>query len=172
MAEKGMERMKKAILIIIVIVVALEGVNVILSNSRHAGKPRKDFGMISGGYQPKEFENGSLNSFSYWVKMDFPAAEAVGYYEGKLREKGWTPMESTASAPQRQWTTSIRQDPQSMVPDCGYIYQSNWTKEKSVWTTALTLTYYDTSPGKVCSPAPKNNELLVTLREWYTSPTP
>ena len=128
--------------------------------------------MLSGAYQPKEFENGSLNSLSYWVKMDYPADEAVRFYEKKLREKGWKPADSTGNNPLRTWATSIRQDPQSMVPDCGYVYQSIWTNEKTSWTTAFTLTYYDSSPGKVCPPAPKNNELVVTLREWIASKAP
>src|SRR5579872_2208622 len=112
--------MKKAFLALALLAILGEGYCVWSHREGNKSNLKYYFGMVPDAYSPKEFFNENLQTLSYWVKMNYPAEDAVRFYEDSLKAKGWAPLEVNGSGIQRKWTSDIKVDPGSTVPACAF----------------------------------------------------
>ena len=160
-------RRKRPFLLVLAGLGALAGFYFLAQTRMDRPEDHGRFGILPGAYDPKESEGTGSYNLSYFVQMSHPATEAVKFYGRALRRRGWRPDPSwRGMGPQETWTSwSAESSLKRLGLTCAYQLNKAWVSQDGKRTFLLILNYYDTLQGKGCDPAPRSQELLVTLQE-------
>jgi len=130
------------------------------------GKPAYYFGQMSSPNETKEFVSPNMKTLSYWIHLEYPAQEAVDFYEKRMLSKGWTPVAVKDPGLQRKWFSQLRYTGIELQPAvCVFKYTAAWSNRERTRLTNLELLYLHNAPKRVCSPVPENDVLYISVQE-------
>jgi hypothetical protein len=121
--------------------------------------------ILAGAYDVKDSITGDTSSLSYFISLPHPAHEALALYGRYYRSKGWVPMDSWKGLGEQKKWSSRQMLVGEQRNECIYEYNTAWSNEKKDRMASLILNYYERNRGGDCPPAPRSQELLVTLQE-------
>jgi hypothetical protein len=163
--------MKKIILAIVLLLVIVSAIGFWL----HVTSMKQYFGIMSGAYLVGEFSNKEVKALSYRLILDHPAMPVIVFYEAHMKAKGWVAVEWKGFGNLRHWNIGKHTDPDTQRPNCEYTYQAAWANSSHDLVVLMTLTYQEafTEPtlDVPCPMAPKDNGLIVALKELRSSAT-
>lgn len=130
-----------------------------------AGKAAAEFGTLAGAYEPVGMGSNGQMTYSYAVTMAYPAPDALSFYQQKMTDKGWTPLNTNMFGTPNQWGSEPNVDPETQKPSCEFKYVTVWSSPDHGRVTVLALTYFDPSAHGACGAVPTVDKLRVTLEE-------
>jgi hypothetical protein len=157
--------MKKIILTIVLLLAIVSA----LVFWRHWTSMKRYFGIMPGAYLVSEFSNKEVKALSYQLILDHPAQSVIALYETRMKAKGWVAVEWKGLGNLRHWNIGKHEDPETKRPYCEYTYQAAWAIPSNELVVLMTLVYQDTftepTSDAPCPTAPKDNGLVVSLKE-------